>query len=155
LKSFDQTFSKVCEVEGAQPSSLSAESETSPGVSFLITFFFAPVWSKKKVADKAAVTNVLRTNRLKSLIKTFIQLTKVVTQHESFNTAFSFGEKGAKEKAWQKEKRRSKKFRALRSARRAPRPPLRRLLKKAGENFSHGLCKHGGQNVSKGVVQTR
>ena len=29
-----------------------------------------------------------------------------------------------------------KEFRALRSARRATRPPLRRLLKKAGENFS-------------------
>ena len=28
-------------------------------------------------------------------------------------------------------------FRALRSARRPPRPPLRRLLKKAGENFRH------------------
>jgi hypothetical protein len=34
-KSFDQTFSKVCAVEGAQPSSLSAESEI-----FLTALFF-------------------------------------------------------------------------------------------------------------------
>ena len=55
---------------------------------------------------------------------------QIVILRKLFCSAFSFGEKGAKEKAWQKEKRRSKEFRTLRSARRAPRPPLRRLLRK-------------------------
>ena len=48
--------------------------------------------------------------------------------------AFSFGNVGAKEKA-HKKKSAEKEFRALRSARRLPQPPPRRLLKKAGENF--------------------
>ena len=48
--------------------------------------------------------------------------------------AFSFGNIGAKEKA-NKKKSAERRFRALRSARRLPQPPPRRLLKKAGENF--------------------
>ena len=62
--------------------------------------------------------------------------TQIVNLHELFYTAFSFDQEGAKEKAWQKEKRRKEKeFRRLRTARRLTQPPLRRLLKKAGENF--------------------
>jgi hypothetical protein len=59
-------FSKVCEVEGAEPSSkyakhtgsclqlLSpAEGEIIPGVFFLITFSFALLSSKEKVGKKS------------------------------------------------------------------------------------------------------
>jgi len=71
-ESFDQTFSKVCEVEGAEPSSkyakhtgsclqlLSpAEVERILGVFFLITFSFAPLVSKEKVANKFVQFNNL------------------------------------------------------------------------------------------------
>ena len=51
-KSFCPLFSKSGAVEGAEPSSRSAEREIILGVSFLITFFFAPLASKKKVANK-------------------------------------------------------------------------------------------------------
>jgi len=47
-KSFGQAFSKACAVEGAKPSSPSADGEISHGVSFLIAFFFAPSICKEK-----------------------------------------------------------------------------------------------------------
>ena len=47
-KSFDQTFSKVCEVKGAQPLSPSAEGEMPFSAFLFVNFFFAPVVSKKK-----------------------------------------------------------------------------------------------------------
>ena len=49
-KSFGRAFSKAREVEGAKPSSTSAEVEINLGVSFLKAFFFAPICSKKKAA---------------------------------------------------------------------------------------------------------
>jgi len=72
---------------------------------------------------------------LKKFDQNFFPLTKAVTSCESFDPAFSFGKRGAKEKAWQKEKRRSEEFRSLRRARRAARPPPRKLLKKFDQNF--------------------
>ena len=47
-KSFDQTFSKVCAVEGAEPSSRSAEREIPSSAFLFANFFFAPEVSKKK-----------------------------------------------------------------------------------------------------------
>jgi len=57
-KSFDQTFSKVCEVEGAQPSSLSAESETSLIGAFLFAklFLLRPFRQKEKRNQKIRAT---------------------------------------------------------------------------------------------------
>jgi len=56
-KSFDQTFSKVCAVEGAQPSSLSAESETPLISAFLFAklFLLRPFRQKKKRNRKICV----------------------------------------------------------------------------------------------------
>ena len=54
-KVFVHLFLKGGEVKGEEPLSPSAEGETPPnGVSFLITFFFAPLVSKKKVAKELA-----------------------------------------------------------------------------------------------------
>jgi len=62
-ESFDQTFSKVCEVEGAEPSSPSAEGETLSfrRFSFCQAFSFAPFSSKEK-AESTDLCNV--TNRV-------------------------------------------------------------------------------------------
>ncbi|MBE6595883.1 MAG: hypothetical protein E7644_08815 [Ruminococcaceae bacterium] len=53
--------------------------------------------------------------------------------------AFLFDTGGTKRKATKREMPRA--FRPLRRARRAPRPPPRRLLKKAGENFPKKLVR--------------
>jgi hypothetical protein len=47
-KSFDQTFSKVCAVEGAQPSSLSAESEIFLTALFFLLLFLLRLHGQKK-----------------------------------------------------------------------------------------------------------
>ena len=52
FQSFDQTFSKVCEVEGAEPSSPSAEGEISLGISLLQAFLFVPLVSKRKATKE-------------------------------------------------------------------------------------------------------
>jgi len=52
-KSFDQTFSKVCEVEGAEPSSLSAESETPLIGAFLFAkLFLLRLFRQKKKRNR-------------------------------------------------------------------------------------------------------
>jgi len=47
-KSFDRAFSKARGVEGAKPSSPSAEGEIPFGVSLLLAFLFAPPACKEK-----------------------------------------------------------------------------------------------------------
>ena len=49
-ESFDQTFSKVCAVEGAEPSSPSADGEISLSASLFDNFFSAPSSCREKVA---------------------------------------------------------------------------------------------------------
>jgi hypothetical protein len=53
-KSFGQAFSKACAVEGAEPSSSSAEGEISYTAFLFASFFFAPTVAKEK-ATKAFV----------------------------------------------------------------------------------------------------
>ncbi|MBO5294151.1 MAG: hypothetical protein J6B71_02760, partial [Clostridia bacterium] len=53
-ESFGQAFSKACAVEGAQPSSLSAESEISLTAFSFASFSLAPPSCKRKAAKKFA-----------------------------------------------------------------------------------------------------
>ena len=50
-----ELFQKLARVEAAEASSPPAGGETNPGVFFLITFSFAPLVSKEKVAEEFAV----------------------------------------------------------------------------------------------------
>ena len=60
VKVLIKLFQKFAQVEAAEASSPSAEGETPlNGVSFLITFFFAPLASKKKVAMDFALAKCL------------------------------------------------------------------------------------------------
>ena len=86
-------FQKLARVTGAKPLSRSAEREIILGISFLRTFFFVPLVSKKKVANDfpcvRSYSHFLLQNSL---------------------PAFSLDDIGAREKAWQKEKRRKGSF---------------------------------------------
>jgi hypothetical protein len=58
-ESFDKTFSKVFRAPAANRRSPSAEGEIPlVGVSFLRTFFFAPMVSKKKVAKELTLFKI-------------------------------------------------------------------------------------------------
>ena len=59
LKSFDQAFSKACEVKGAEPLSRSAERETLLSAFLFVNFFFAPFSRKEKVANDFVLFNEL------------------------------------------------------------------------------------------------
>ena len=52
LKSFGQAFLKACAVEGAEPSSPSAEGEISYTAFLFASFFFAPTVAKEKAAKE-------------------------------------------------------------------------------------------------------
>ncbi|MBE6628418.1 MAG: hypothetical protein E7629_05785 [Ruminococcaceae bacterium] len=57
-ENFDQTFLKVCAVEAAEASSTPAGVEMSfLAFFFLLTFSFAPIWSKEKVANNFVLFN--------------------------------------------------------------------------------------------------
>ena len=59
-ESFGQAFLKACEVEGAKPSSRSAEREIpQTALFFLLAFSFAPIWSKEKAAKGFFLSNSL------------------------------------------------------------------------------------------------
>ncbi|MBO5294360.1 MAG: hypothetical protein J6B71_03850 [Clostridia bacterium] len=58
-ESFGQAFSKACEVEGAEPSSLSAESEIPLTAFSFASFSLAPPSCKRKAAKEFAVSNEL------------------------------------------------------------------------------------------------
>jgi len=61
--------------------------------------------------------------------------TPFVTSHESFNTAFSFGEKRRKRKSLAKRKAPKERVSLSAESEGAPRPPPRKLLKKFDQNF--------------------
>ena len=59
IKSFDQTFSKVCAVEAAEASSRSAEREITLTAFYFANFSFAPAVSKEKWGIKFVLFNEL------------------------------------------------------------------------------------------------
>ena len=58
-ESFGQAFSKACAVEGAESSSLSAESEIPFAAFSFVSFSLAPPSCKRKAAKEFAVSDEL------------------------------------------------------------------------------------------------